>query len=637
MKKKCTLIKLLLLLSSLFLWSCNSMEYTENDIDFSSLTSTKTSLIQAGKLDYNTFGFYYNWYGNAEHDNGYFHWGHDIFPQSGGGSLGYIPGTDGDIAANFYPELGTYSSKDPVIIRKHMEMFVQSRVGVVALSWWNEVGTSEPEKISLLLDIANEYNLKVCFHIEPYANRNAANMKESLKHLIDTYGNHPSFYRLNNKPIFFIYDSYLTPSSEWSNLLSPNGSLSIRNTEYDSYVIGLWLQEMQSQAQVILEANFDGFYTYFSADGFTSGSTTNNWKVIQEWAEDNNRIFIPSVGPGYIDTRIRPWNDATTRYRNNGKYYDNMYQKAIDSGADFVSITSFNEWHEGSQIEPAIPYSTPIFPYLDYAGVAPDYYLNRTAYWVDRFIKQKQEEEAELYVNGRNGGYIDFGNSASYSNFGKNGEQAFTVELWLKLKNTESFGSVVSCFNEDSGTHTRRGWVINSFDNSRLRMTLGLENWGLLEPGFNFTTTNEWVHFAAVVDERGINGEQINGKPVIVKTYLNGVLQDQSTSFDGGNYLSNNLPSSMIAFGQAAGIGGMTDAWRLSGYIKDFHIWSSAKSEDTIRRIMNKEIHVSGVEADLVCGWRFNSIPRNNQYIKDLTGKYSAKVVGDYQWISLHK
>ena len=98
-------------------------------------------------------------------------------------------------------------------------------------------------------------------------------------------------------------------------------------------------------------------------------------------------------------------------------------------------------------------------------------------------------KDAELYVNGKNGGYIDFGYSPDYSNFGESGKQAFTVELWFKLKYTEGFGSIVSCFNEDGETQTRKGWVINNFDNSRVRMTIGLENWGLMEPGVNFGTT----------------------------------------------------------------------------------------------------------------------------------------------------
>jgi glycoprotein endo-alpha-1,2-mannosidase len=32
-----------------------------------------------------------------------------------------------------------------------------------------------------------------------------------------------------------------------------------------------------------------------------------------------------------------------------------MMRNAIDTNPDFVGITSFNEWFEGTQIEPAVP------------------------------------------------------------------------------------------------------------------------------------------------------------------------------------------------------------------------------------------------------------------------------------------
>jgi hypothetical protein len=52
---------------------------------------------------------------------------------------------------------------------------------------------------------------------------------------------------------------------------------------------------------------------------------------------------------GYIDTKIRPWNNLNTKERNNGYYYENMFKNAINlkNPSKIISITSFNEWHEG--------------------------------------------------------------------------------------------------------------------------------------------------------------------------------------------------------------------------------------------------------------------------------------------------
>jgi hypothetical protein len=68
-----------------------------------------------------------------------------------------------------------------------------------------------------------------------------------------------------------------------------------------------------------------------------------------------------------------------------------MWRTAIAAGADSVTITSFNEWHEGTQIEPAAPAGWHgRYRYLSYDGAwgrrgiaAEGAYLERTAYWSD--------------------------------------------------------------------------------------------------------------------------------------------------------------------------------------------------------------------------------------------------------------
>jgi glycoprotein endo-alpha-1,2-mannosidase len=67
------------------------------------------------------------------------------------------------------------------------------------------------------------------------------------------------------------------------------------------------------------------------------------------------RIFSPSIGPGYDDTVVRPWNAQNTRARHGGRLYARAIKFVKELRVDYVSVTSFNEWHEGTQIEPAMP------------------------------------------------------------------------------------------------------------------------------------------------------------------------------------------------------------------------------------------------------------------------------------------
>lgn len=324
--------------------------------------------------------FYYPWYGNPTNDGRYANWNHPVAvrnepPRS-------FPGGD-DIGANFYPALGCYSVNNPETVREHMRQLRQAGVGVICASWWGQ-DTFTDRALPGLFKAAEEAGIKINFHIEPFGGRNSTTTREAIAYLIGKFGASPALHRLvshGNRPVFFVYDSYHTPASEWATILTKEGKQTVRGTTNDAVVIGLWVKEHEER--FMLDGGFDGFYTYFATDGFTYGSTFKNWPKLAAWARANGKLFIPCVAPGYIDTRIRPWNGVNTRDRENGAYYDRSWQAALDAKPDLFGITSFNEWHEGTQIERASPKAIPGFTYLDYAPRAADYYLDRTAHWLE--------------------------------------------------------------------------------------------------------------------------------------------------------------------------------------------------------------------------------------------------------------
>ena len=338
----------------------------------------------AGEPSTRVIAFYYGWYANPQTDGAYDHWNSPVFQRDQNAKPKSFPGGD-DIGANFFPQAGCYSVNDPETLDRQMRELLIARVGVICASWWGE-DSFTGRNVPMLMDAAHGYGLQVCFHIEPFPGRNAQTTGRAIRGLIDKYGSHPAFFRspdAGERPVFFLYDSYLTAASEWADLLAPNGKDTLRKSKYDSAVIGLWVKE--NDGKFMTNGFFDGFYSYFASDGFEYGSTTKNWPKLASFARANKLMFIPSVGPGYIDTRIRPWNNNTTRSRDGGRYYDKMFQAAIDCAPGLISVTSYNEWHEGTQIEPAIPKTIDGYTYESYLPQPPDYYLKRTAHWVQRF------------------------------------------------------------------------------------------------------------------------------------------------------------------------------------------------------------------------------------------------------------
>ena len=325
--------------------------------------------------------FYYAWYASPGTDGHWSHWDHPVMLRGGGTGAGHTP--PDDIGATFYPAAGLYSSNDAVEIARHMRELKRAGVGVAALSWWDARQTPD-ELVRKIMDGADAEGMKVCFHLEPFPGRTALTTRAAMAHILDTWGGHPAFYRHRGKPLFYVYDSYLVAADDWATVLQPDGAHTIRGTAHDGLVIGLWVKEGDGRA--LVRGGFDGFYTYFATDGFTYGSTRANWPGMARFAREHGMLFIPSVGPGYDDTRVRPWNGENTRAREKGAYYDRMFEAALQAEPDMISVTSYNEWHEGTQIEPAVPRAAAGGAYADHEGLDPCWYLDRTRHWVDRWM-----------------------------------------------------------------------------------------------------------------------------------------------------------------------------------------------------------------------------------------------------------
>ena len=376
--------------------------------DLSLLTSTIKTLTQTDhastqtntlpsfpRLNHCLHAFYYAWYGNEETDGHYMHWNHHYMPHWKESITRKYPKgrhvPPDDIGASFYPELGCYSSKDPMVISKHMLQLGSAGIGVIVVSWY-PAGLSDDEGpppdpiIPLLLDAALEHGIKITLHIEPYKGRTPQSVADDLKYIHLHYTQHLSFYKLEHVnhsngvksllPLIYIYDSYLSEVSEWARVLKHGGPHSVRGKDYDCIAIALLVE--RTHMQFAVDGGFDGVYTYFAADGFSFGSTFTNWDTISKFVTKNNLIFIPSFGPGYNDLQVRPWNKVTTRDRRNGSYYQEGFKNGVKyTRSGILSITSFNEWGEGTQIESAVPKEGSRV-YLDYTPRGGDFYLQLT-------------------------------------------------------------------------------------------------------------------------------------------------------------------------------------------------------------------------------------------------------------------
>ncbi|HET6861131.1 MAG TPA: carbohydrate-binding protein, partial [Streptomyces sp.] len=321
-------------------------------------------------LSPNVHLFYYPWYGSPAQNGSWRHW------QQGGRT------PPQDVGADFYPKLGAYDSGDFAgAVAQHMKWVRDSGAGVIVYSWWGR-GGYEDGLARGVLDAAQKEGVKVAWHIEPYAERTGASVASDVDYLNAAYGSHPAFYRSaehGGKPAFYVFESLRT--TDWSALdrVTPANIVLAQTTDTTKI------------------AHFSGLYTY---DGI-AGATAPGWKQAGDYARANNLIWAPSVAPGYIDDRAVPGNTTPTLGRDNGGTYDKEWNNALDPAIGgspaWVSVTSFNEWHEGSTIEPAASNPPAGHGYLTYSGAygktgaaAETAYLDRTKHWTAAFEAKRR-------------------------------------------------------------------------------------------------------------------------------------------------------------------------------------------------------------------------------------------------------
>ena len=295
-----------------------------------------------------------------------------------------------------------------------MRELASAGVSSIMLSWWGQAakevrrdsqGVSTDELVPAVLDAAAAAGVGVTWHIEPYGGRSPDSVLDDLQYLHARYGAHPGVWRqpvgeggaTRMLPVVFLYDVSAEHSGNpteqrvareaWRRVKGR-----IRGTEADAVLLSLFVDKRD--VDFVVDADLDGAYTYFAARGFTEGSTPANWMQLHQRMAAAGRRFVPSVGPGYNDTLIRPWNGAATRDREKGAYYDGMWRSALDTSTNMVTITSFNEWGEGTQIEAARPHVTGNgSAYADYAPDPANFYMERTREWVQRARRERGCDE----------------------------------------------------------------------------------------------------------------------------------------------------------------------------------------------------------------------------------------------------
>jgi len=307
-----------------------------------------------------------------------------------------------DLAANTIPWLGAYDSLSATVLEQHARWMADAGVGVINLSWWG-IGSFEDRAVPLVMDVMRAHDIHVAFHLEPYGPDRVKRLSSDLKFILTEYGEKrrwDGFFfheRANGSqgPVFKLFRTTLpqqvvdchgvvrdvedfVPNSEWARATDQVRAMLDGTFDHVTLLSDTW------DAKRAKAAGLDGIAIYDPA------LEREEWLGYAVAATRHRMPFSFDVNPGLdeIGRRGLPagscltprpflprasselvWSSSVGRERARQLSEQRIDETLewtlllqthpwlgnVDQGFFLVYITSFNEWHEGSQFEPMKP------------------------------------------------------------------------------------------------------------------------------------------------------------------------------------------------------------------------------------------------------------------------------------------
>jgi len=304
--------------------------------------------VQAADISKGVLAFYYGWYANVHVSGQWRHW------------KGVDPINKRVENVTDAPAYGAYDSHDPTVLDRQVETACAAGITGFIASWWGR-DSFEDRGMPLLLAAADKHKLSVSAYYETIAGEDTASRIRAavgdVDYLLTHYGSDKAWLRDGGKPVLFVYGRALHELSpaDWQEVITqvqrdnPGGVVLVADSLDRGFV-----------------STFDGASTY-NITGQTQHKTPLE---IRAWAHAAYPKMVETAGPGKISTVtiIPGYDDRNTGRpmprpvtdRWGGGTYRVLWQEAIAASPDYVLITSWNEWHEGSELEPSIEYGSRI-------------------------------------------------------------------------------------------------------------------------------------------------------------------------------------------------------------------------------------------------------------------------------------
>ena len=312
--------------------------------------------------DYFIGAYYYPWY----HTNNF----HDGSDPTGSNTLVY------HLTPQITPQLGWYNQVNASVISQHYKWARYAGIDFFITSYWGS-GSGEDNIIkNYMFNNPDRGDIKLAVFLEPSITPvdhvvTPESLTDQTNYLCDNYFNRPGYMRIDNKPVIFIYVTRAMTDANLAMCISTIRDAATNKGIGDVYIVGdeVWGSpniniKTPRVRQMDAVTNYD-IYGNLGRASHVTDAILNTWQTNnaswKNFVNNLGRQFIPAVSPGFNNRGIGADMPACSRKLNSessafGTLFSAMLDRAkssVDTG-DMIIVTSWNEWHEDTEIEPTI-------------------------------------------------------------------------------------------------------------------------------------------------------------------------------------------------------------------------------------------------------------------------------------------
>ncbi len=261
-------------------------------------------------------------------------------------------------AVHDFPSAGPYSSGDDGLIRRHLRMAMGAGLDFFVVNWqvtFQGLNPTELEATRRLFKTVTENGYPLSLAILVAINTDDPRViKAALRTAREEFVPSPAYQRFQNRPVVWYYLSHPFMGyffQHYRDLVRLNRGCHPIAT--GGLVYNRFLPRM-------LKGFFSGWCLYSPLQVGPKRTWESIWKeTYRDFVEDGGRVRVFTVCPGYDDSRLTSAQRKDLRYRvirrEGTRSYQTMQRTALQltPPPDLVVVTSFNEFHENTHIEPS--------------------------------------------------------------------------------------------------------------------------------------------------------------------------------------------------------------------------------------------------------------------------------------------